>query len=214
VVGAQAKLERVMPAALRRRVRAADETVALDLPRGPASADAAALSELTAAAQARRRVHLRYESAPKSVTERAFDPYGVAYRGGRWYVVGHCHLRKGLRSFRVDRIRGVRGLDVPFERPEGFDALGYLTYSMATLPRAFAVEVLLEATLDIARREIFPTLGILEPVPGGVLLSGQTDDLGWFARELARLPFDFTIRRPAELKKAVRARARALLARG
>src|SRR6187431_3105160 len=41
VAGAQAKLERVMPADLRRRVRAADDTMALDLPRQPASADGA-----------------------------------------------------------------------------------------------------------------------------------------------------------------------------
>ena len=108
VAGAQAKLERVMPADLRRRVRAADDTMALDLPRQPASADGAALAALSAAAQARRRVHLAYRSAEAALTEREFDPYGLAYRGGCWYAVGHCHLRKGLRSFRIDRIHGVR----------------------------------------------------------------------------------------------------------
>ena len=211
VVGAQAKLERVMPASLKRRVRAADETVTLDLPRRPASPDGAALAALTAAAQARRRVVLDYTSAQSAATAREFDPYGLAYRGGCWYAVGHCHLRKGLRTFRIDRIRGVRALDVPFERPAGFDALGHVTFSVATIPRRHAVEVFLRTDVDTARRELFPTIGVLEPTRGGVLLRAQADDLGWFARELSRLPFAFEIGRPRELRTALRAHARALV---
>ena len=211
VVSAQAKLERVLPANLRGRVRAAEDTVALDLPRRPASPDGAALATLTAAAQSRRRVHLVYRSAQSTPTEREFDPYGLVYRSGRWYAVGHCGLRKGLRSFRVDRIRSVRPLDAAFERPADFDALAHLTLSVATLPRAFAVEVLLKTDLAIARRELFETIGVFEPTDEGVLLFGQTDDLGWFARELARLPFGFEIRRPRELRNVLREWARTLL---
>ena len=54
---------------------------------------------------------------------------------------------------------------------------------------------------------------MLEPAGDGVVLRGQTDDLDWFARELARLPFDFEIRHPGALREALRVRARALLAR-
>jgi predicted DNA-binding transcriptional regulator YafY len=213
VVSAQAKLERVMPPGLRRRVRAADDTVTLDLPRRPASADGAVLAALTAAAQGRRRVRLDYRAAESAPTARDFDPYGLVYRSGNWYAVGHCHLRKGLRSFRVDRIRGVRARPAEFERPPGFDALAYLTSSMATLPRKFAVEVRLHTDLATARRELFETIGVFEAVDGGVLLSARTDDLGWFARELARLPFGFEIRKPAALRTALARTARALLAR-
>jgi predicted DNA-binding transcriptional regulator YafY len=201
-----------MPPALRRRVRAADDTVALDLPRRPASADGAALATLTAAAQVRRRVFLTYRSVDSAPTERQFDPYGLVYRGGNWYAVGHCHLRKGLRSFRVDRIHGVRELASSFERPSDFDALAHLTSSLATLPRKFAVELWLETDLATARRELFETIGVFEPAEGGVRLLARTDDLAWFARELARLPFGFRIRKPAALRKALGRIARALLA--
>jgi predicted DNA-binding transcriptional regulator YafY len=37
-----------------------------------------------------------------------------------------------------------------------------------------------------------------------VRLSARTDDLDWFARELARLPFDFTVLKPAGLREALR----------
>jgi predicted DNA-binding transcriptional regulator YafY len=148
-------------------------------------------------------VRIRYRSAQSALTERGFDPYGLAFRGGCWYAVGHCHLRKGLRSFRIDRIRSVRDTGMLFDRPADFDPLAHLTFSVATIPRTFAVEVLLKTGLEAAQRELPRTIGILEPTAHGALLFAQTDDLTWFARELARLPFEFQIRRPRELRQAL-----------
>ena len=204
VASAQAKLERVMPANLKRRVRAIDETVALDLSQADALAGSnAALMVLSAAAQSRQRVHLRYRTAG-SASERDFDPYGLVWRGRRWYVVGHCHLRVGVRSFRLDRIEGVQPLPASFGRPDDFDALAHLAFSVATLPRAHAIEVLLKTDLGAARRELFDAIGVLEPADDGTVLFAQADDMDWFARELSRLPFDFEVRSPAPLRDAVR----------
>jgi predicted DNA-binding transcriptional regulator YafY len=207
VAGAQAKLQRVMPQALKRRLRAIDETVALDLSRrNAAPGDNAALVTLSAAAQARQRVRLRYRSGQQQDTARDFDPYGLVWRGGRWYAVGHCHLRRDVRSFRLDRVIAVSALPASFGRPEGFDALGHLARSVATMPRAHAVEVLLHTDLDRARRETFDAIGVFAPEGDGVRLSAQADDLDWFARELARLPFDFAVLSPPELRTALRRR--------
>jgi predicted DNA-binding transcriptional regulator YafY len=211
VAGALAKLERVMPEALKRRVRAVAETVAIAPSRPSAPGDNQALAALSEAAQRERRVRMRYRSRQGELTERGFDPFGLAYRGGRWYAVGMCQLRGGLRSFRLDRVLSVRPLDVGFSRPAGFDVLGHLARSEATLPRAHAVEVLLRTELEQARRELFPSVGVLEWTDGGVRLRGQVDDLDWFARELARLPFGFEIREPAALRAALRSRAERLL---
>lgn len=57
---------------------------------------------------------------------RLFDPYGIVYWKGNWYAVGHCGYRDEVRSFRVDRIRGLRRTDGRFERPESFSAKDYL----------------------------------------------------------------------------------------
>jgi predicted DNA-binding transcriptional regulator YafY len=208
LAGAQAKLERVMPPNLKRRLRAIDETVALDLSRrNAAPGDNAALVTLSAAAQARQRVHLRYRSGQQQDTERDFDPYGLVWRCGRWYAVGHCHLRRDVRSFRLDRVVAVDALPASFGRPEGFDALEHLVRSEATIPRAHAVEVLLHADLDRARRETFDAIGVFTPEGDAVRLSAQADTLDWFARELARLPFDFTVLSPPALREAVERQA-------
>ena len=82
---------------------------------------------------------------------------------------------------------------------------------MATLPRAIPVEVLLKTDLKTARHELFSAIGVFEQLESGVRLTSQADDLLWYARELARLPFDFDIRHPPELRVALAACARQLL---
>ncbi len=143
-------------------------------------------------------------------TSREFDCYGLGYRAGRWYAVGFCHLRSGIRLFRLDRVVNVQPGQLSFERPATFDVLEYLSASLASLSRAHAIEVLLSADLKTAQRALTPTFGLLESTPVGVVLRSQADDLRWFARELSRLPFGFEIRKPAALADALKSHARQL----
>ncbi len=212
VESAQAKLERVLPQSVRQRMRAVGESVQLDLARPAPPASNAALSALAAACEARQRVHLVYAARGGAGSERQLDPYGLCYLGGCWYVLGHCHLRRGLRTFRLDRVQAVEPLAARFERPADFDGLAILKRSLASLPRRHAIAVTLATDLDTARRELPFALGLLEPGAGGVLLRSQADDLGWFARELARLPFAFAVVGPPALAAELAAHARALLA--
>lgn len=205
MASAQAKLERVMPERLMARTRAVADTVMLDLARSSAPGASDTLFALSAAAQQCRRVRLRYRSSADMETEREVDPYGLAHSGGFWYVAGHCHLRRGLRSFRLDRVADVAAQETLFLRPRDFDAVAHLTFSLATLPRAHTAEVLLHTTLQEALERLGGTMGLFEPVDGGVLLRAQIDGLDWFARQLARQPFDFTVRAPEALRAAVRA---------
>lgn len=211
VESAGAKLERVMPENLKKRVRAIAETVTLDLSEPTAPRDNAALLALSAAALTQNRVHLAYRSAEGDRTERDVDPFGLTYRRGCWYAVGMCHLRQGIRSFRLDRVEGVRQLPVKFARPADFDASEVLSRSIATIPRSIAVEVLLETDLETARAELGETLGLFQPTAEGVLYHTQVDSLEWFARQLARLSFAFEVRRPVELREALRACGERLL---
>ncbi len=212
VASAQAKLERVMPPGLEKRVRAVHETVKLDFPRPNAPGSNEALAGLSGAAQMRLRVHMQYASATNELTERDFDPYALAYQNGSWYVLGMCHLRQDLRSFRLDRVLRVQILDKNFKRPDDFDAVAHLNFSIATMPRAFAIEVLLKSDLKTIKEEMFEWLGILEAGDDGVILYSQAGDLRWYARELARLPFPFEIRHPPELVTALQECAMHLLA--
>ena len=176
-------------------------TVRIDLRHTVNTPDSnAALIALTAAAQGERRVHLHYEAADGARSERDFDPYGLAYRIGAWYAVGHCHLRNALRSFRLDRIGDVHVLESGFTRPANFDVLDHLLQSIAAIPRVHRIEVILRTDLDAARKAFPLDFGMLEPLGSDVVLHSSADDLAWFARQLAALPFDFLIRAPAQLR--------------
>src|SRR6185369_15621041 len=134
MASARDKLERVFPLKLKQRLRAVDESVAMELARPVAAIDQQVLGLLCAATQQRKRVRMAYQSRADERTEREFDPYGLVYRDGRWYIVGWCHLRRGLRSFRLDRVISASSLSVGFERPADFDTLGYLKQSIAMIP--------------------------------------------------------------------------------
>lgn len=201
VESVQAKLARVMPDTLKRHVHAIADTVKVDLlPATGTPGSNAALIALTGAAQAQRRVRMGYESAEGNRTERDFDPYGLAWRAGAWYALGMCHLRHGLRSFRLDRVGTVSLLEQSFRRPPDFDALDQLLRSIGAIAYAHPIEVMLHTDLQTARRVFSLAFGMLEPMRDGVLLRTSADDLAWFARQLAGLPFDFEIHAPTELR--------------
>ena len=208
VEGALAKLERVMPEALRGQVRMLEEAVSFAIARPQAPASSVALLALAAAVGGRRRVRLRYRSGSSEETEREVDPYGVVYREGYWYAVGHCHLRGGMRLFRLDRVLEAETLGETFVRPAALGSVRDALRAVANTPDDdWFVEVLLETRVEEVRGQL-PSVGLsLEQTEGGTLLRCSTWSLEWPARVLAGLDCSFVVRRPAELRDALELQA-------
>ena len=208
VEGALAKLERVMPETLRWRVRALETTISIAVARPAAFASSEALLTLAAAVGEQRKVYLRYRSGTSGETERKVDPYTVMHREGYWYTAGHCHLRGGLRLFRVDRISEARLLDETFERPEHLASPEAVLDAVADArSNEWSVEVLLETDTEDARWQLPPIGFSLQETEGGTLMRCSTWDLAWIARVLAGMECTFVVRRPAELIEALEQRA-------
>ncbi|MGM0769152.1 MAG: helix-turn-helix transcriptional regulator [Pseudomonadota bacterium] len=214
IASVQAKLERVMPANLKRRVRGVSETTRVILPRGEQTRDDRALLILTAAAEALQQVTFVYHAPDREATWRTLDPYGLVFRQGRWYLIGFCHLRGAMRSFRLDRISGVGTLPQTFERPAGFDAGDYLSESLQSWGQTYDVSVVFHTDQQTAAAAFgFDSTCAerFEQQDDGLLLTTRTDSLQWFARWLSQLPFRFTVQQPEGLKTALRAHAQQLL---
>ena len=204
IEGALAKIERVLPDGLRMRLQAVQSSVAfLPAPAAPQPRGELVL-QFSAAVQRRNRVRMRYQSH-HGETERDFDPYGLVLHWEHWYLVGWCHLRQSPRVFRLDRILDAVIEETTFERPEEFDSLRYVLESLATAPWGFPIEVLLETTLEDAQRRIMPGSAVLEQTIGGVVMRAHVERLDWMARKLLMLECPFVIRRPHELRDALRA---------
>ncbi len=208
--GALGKVERVMPDSLRARVHAVQAAVVLTGAARDTRTAGTIIGALSEAAHRRRCVRLRYRAAQGEETARLVDVYGVVCREGTWYAIGYDHLRSDLRTFRLDRVLDARMRDEIFTPPADFDALAHLERALATAPRALPVEVLLETTLDEARRLVPAAYATLEETPRGVLVRGQAQDaryLSELAHTLAGLGCPLVVLHPPELRDELRALA-------
>ena len=211
VEGALGKVERVLPDALRARVRAVQEAVVLTGAAHDTPPTATLIGVLSEATHRRRRVRLRYRTARGEETAREVDVYGVVSRAGTWYAIGYDHLRADVRTFRVDRMLDARMRAETFAPPADFDAPAHVERALATMPRALPVEVLLETTLDEARRLVPAVFATLEETPRGVRMRVQLQDpqdLGRLAHFLAELGCPLVVHQPPELRDELRQLAR------
>jgi proteasome accessory factor B len=112
-------------------------------------------AEIETATRNRKRVGFRYRSASTGYTRtREVDPYGLFYREGSWLLVGHCHLRRDVRSFRLDRMSELVVAPKPktpdFDRPADFDVRVYANRSPWTFLAGSVEEVELEIGAEAA----------------------------------------------------------------
>jgi proteasome accessory factor C len=139
--------ERKLLTALGRDAREAEtlatSTVVASISSSADAAVATHLRTLVTAARQRQRLEIDYVSASRHQAERRpIDPYGIVHHAGEWYVVGHCHKRGDVRTFRIDRIAALRPIEprVQFERPTDFDLEAYRRERLY-VPSADAVTV-------------------------------------------------------------------------
>ena len=207
VDGAQAKIHRVLPDGLRRRVEALETTLgftATPTAGMPVAGDT--LLRLADAIRRRRRLRVSYRSYSGEPSRRELSPHGIVVHSGKWYLAAYDHGREDLRTFRVDRMRRTAVRTEPArEPPEGFDAVTHVTTSIARVQWPHEVEVLLELPLREAMRRVPATLAELVDEDGITLLRLRVSSLDWMATVLAGLGCAFTVRKPDEMTTSVRA---------
>ena len=205
VEDALAKIHRVLPGALRRRVEALEATLAFsEAPPRAAPVRGDAALRLAEAIRRRRRLRAGYRTFSGEKSERELSPHGLVLHSGRWYLAAFDHGRDDLRTFRVDRMSRVAIEEEPAAPPpDGFDAVAEVSRSLARVPWNWEVEVLLTLPLDEAAQRIPATLAELIEAEDGTLLRMRVGSLNWMAGILAGLDCPFSIRRPDELRGSV-----------
>jgi predicted DNA-binding transcriptional regulator YafY len=99
------------------------------------------IDRITEAVSKARTAQIRYYSASRNTTtRREVDPYRLWYAAGGLYLIGHCHLRKDVRMFAVERIRSISLTDHPYQLPLGFNVEEYVQDSLMVM-RGKRVEV-------------------------------------------------------------------------
>jgi proteasome accessory factor B len=132
------------------------------------SAEGSVDAHLSVAADAvaeQRRVHFTYRTSRGEESDRLVDAYGLAVRGGHWYLVGLDRDRDEIRSFRLSRLAsGLRDDGEGTAPPDGFRAGDHLQVGpwgpgepQERARIAFAPEVAWWATKGIADAEVVAT---------------------------------------------------------
>ncbi len=204
--GAMAKLDNVLPDEQREELAWARRSlVATRMQRADPSTLAPQLEIIRRSTRLHRQIKMTYQSSnDPDPTERIVDPYSLVFRSGWWYLVGYCHLREALRTFRVDRVKLVELLGKPYRVPEGFDIHAYLKRTFADQPGVQARLRFVPEAVHIAKANL-PGWESSEEHPDGSLdVIVSAPDLNWLASLVLSFGTWVTVCEPLELKHLVR----------
>lgn len=200
--GALAKLERVLPEALRESIRTVEDVVAVEPGPWVVSTSVDSVIRAASAIRACRRVRFTYRSHNDVSSQREIKPYAVLHTDGRWYLIGYCLSRKALRTFRLDRVTNLEIRTATFQRPGDFDARGYMRQSMPFVQSEFEIDVWIDMPVEEAEHTFTPWRVAIEEDRGGTRLRCGRDRLEPFAAMLLSMGRRIIIRKPAELREA------------
>jgi predicted DNA-binding transcriptional regulator YafY len=201
--GALAKIARVLPERLTRRVERLRDRVSLSGEPDPAPISGELLLVIAEAVRRRRSLQIGYARRDGQPSTREIEPLGLVARRGRWYVPARDRRSNEVRTFRADRIaRATIGEPAAPPDPD-FDPAAHVVQTLARLPRAWEIEVELDAPVSEIAGRVPATLGELRPAGSGTRLEMRADSLDWVAGVLAGLGSDFRIIRPDELREHV-----------
>ncbi|MFB7287319.1 helix-turn-helix transcriptional regulator [Actinacidiphila glaucinigra] len=211
---ASAKIRRVLPKHLARRLDLLLETLAFtDQPGEFDTPDAGVLLAIADAVRHRRPLSIRYTDRDGRRSERTLHAYGIVAHAGRWYVTGEDAQIGEDRTFRLDRIADARTLPGSFEEPMGPDPAQRVLSGFATAEYRHEVTLRVHGTVAQIRAHLPAGVASLEECEPAadqdeaserwVRVELRVERLDWLPRVLAALDRPFVIERPDELRDLV-----------
>jgi predicted DNA-binding transcriptional regulator YafY len=97
----------------------------------PVSEDLSMLPAVQDAVARDCRLSFDYERANGERGPRVVEPLGLVVKGMSWYLV--ARTPRGMRTYRLSRMRSVTPLAIAFERPARFHLESYWKHSVAEL---------------------------------------------------------------------------------
>ena len=145
------KIDLVLPRRIAAEIKKARERVSVGLP-VVRDFSAETYQSLQSAIVRHHPVDITYFSRSQSEpTKRRVDPYGLTYKIGAWYLVGYCHLREGIRTFGLDRIKWMRVAEEErFKYPADFDLAEWLSKGWQLQAGGEPTEVVIRFDKEVA----------------------------------------------------------------
>ncbi|MER7052073.1 YafY family protein [Streptomyces sp. NPDC000351] len=235
---AAAKIRRVLPERLRRRLDSVLDSLTFTAPPGgTAPPETAVLLPVADAVHHHRPVSIRYTASGGRRSERTLYPYGLVAHSGRWYVTGRDLSVGEERTFRLDRVTDARVLPGSFEPPACHDPAERLLKALATAPYRHEVTLRVRGTAEQIRTRLPGSVATVTEAPPASGTDPETETgagtgaeagtgadagrwsrveiraerLDWLPGVLASLDLPFVVERPDELRDLVAALAGRLM---
>lgn len=198
-LSALAKLDRLLPARLRRPVATLrSATVSLAPSTEPVSPDSLLL--LATACESCQRATFSYRTKEAVESARRVEPHRLVATDQRWYLVAYDLDRDDWRTFRVDRasdvaVTGHTFVPRPLEDPARLvaEAISLSLYSHRVVVRV-------AARAEVVARRVGPSVGTVRSDGKGAEVVIGADDFDWVAGYLIGLGLDFEVLEPSELR--------------
>ena len=202
---ALSKIISMLPSRLRPRLSTlAHSTVALPSRNAPVASED--LQAIATAIQRHEHLRFTYSATTDTETEREVEPYRLALRAGRWYLLAFDPLRDDWRTFRADRMRLKMATGRRFVRrdepAEGLDAYLAKHLESATWQRRYRVR--LAASASIIRERAPSSVEVTADGPEACIVTVGSDSAAAVARYLSWWEVPFTVLDADELKSEVR----------
>jgi predicted DNA-binding transcriptional regulator YafY len=205
-VRALAKIDQVLPARLRGRVRALSASiVSLE---GPGRlVDPEVLCAVAVACRDRERLRFAYRDRAGAPSVRQVEPCGLVHTGRRFYLVAWDLDREAFRTFRLDRVESVieLGPTFPPRDPPDPDLAAYVSRSISADAYTAVARVILHAPLGVMASRVSPAAGVLEAIDDGRcrLITGARS-VETLAAWIGMLGVDFEVEEPPALVEQLR----------
>ncbi len=200
---AMRKIEQVMPKRLVEQMKVLNQVVQMEPQDDWYDLSAEIIFNVSQAVHDQNSIWIQYGDRSKQTTSRKVDPYGLVFMLGMWYLVGYCHLRLDLRTFRVDRIQSAKVMMAEFEKPSDFDATRIVEDAIARTPNIWTIDLLFQGTVEEVRTKLPKAVATYQIQTDGVLVSIKSPNLDQMARFILGLEGDFKVVGPIEMKQAL-----------
>lgn len=172
------------------------------------------ITELNRAIVDEKKIRMIYFSMGRQQeNQRTVHPYRLRHVEDTLYLIGYCDLRKGVRTFAVDRIKTVSLTDDGFQIPEGFDVPAFLRDSFG-IYQGSPVRVKIrffESVAGYIRERIWhPSQHLSDQADGTLIFTATVAGIEEISHWVLRWGAGAQVLEPAALRQAIGRQAAAM----
>ena len=172
------------------------------------------IAELNRAIVEEKKIRLAYFSMGRQAhSRRTVHPYRLRHVDDTLYLIGYCALRKGVRTFAVDRIKSVEVTGKGFRIPSTFDMQGFLQDSFGIFqgpPVAVAIRFDKSVAGYIRERIWHHSQALADQVDGSLIFTASVAGLEEISHWVLRWGSSAQVLAPIELRRIIGRHAAAM----